>query len=98
MNKLNTTQRNELWNRLSDLLAQEGPLYADMDDDEADDLLTKFIDGIERGILPMVENAPAKPVPAAKHEGPGHAYGDIFWCPGCLAEFRANQAKAEESL
>lgn len=84
-------QRNELWNRLSDLLAQEGPLYSDMDDDEADELLTKFIDGIERDILPMKESVPVKLVPVPRHEGPGHAYGDIHWCPGCLAEFQASQ-------
>lgn len=45
--------RDELWNRLSDLLMKHGPYYEQMDDDEAEDLINDFIDGLEQDVFPM---------------------------------------------
>ena len=49
-----TTWRDDLWNRLSDFTAQHGFHIDSMGDEEHDELLNDFIDGLERDILPRV--------------------------------------------
>lgn len=46
--------RDELWNRLSDLLMKHGPYYEQMDDDDAEDLINGFIDGLEQDVFPLI--------------------------------------------
>lgn len=43
--------RDELCNRISDLLAQHGAQWECMNDDEALEILDSFIDGLEQDVI-----------------------------------------------